>query len=239
MKSNYTMALLASALICQAGNAIAEEKITLGAKLLGASWQGDNGGVGNTFDSTEGGQLGFNIAYQLDRFYTGLSLQTGKYKFNNGSPDQFTTTGRVAAINTTIRQNDFDLLVGYYFWPQVSLFLDIKAVGNVWQTNDYKQSFSGLGLGISGFNPINQDWTLFGSFGFIRNGEIKDDNKDKVGDGNSHALELGAVLALDGANHLNMGIKLRKYQFEHINGSTQDYTVNALFIGFTHAFALN
>lgn len=223
-----------------AGTAIAaDEKINLGVKLLGANWKGDNGSVGSAFESSEGGQLGFNVSYAIDRFYAGLNLQSGEYKFSNGSPDQFTTTGRVAASNTTIRQNDFDLLAGYYFWPRVSLFLDIKAVGNVWRTNDYEQNFSGLGLGISGYTPINQAWTAFGTFGFIGNGEIKDKNKDKVGDGKSRVLELGAVYALDEANHLNMGIKLRKYAFEHVNSTTQDYTVNALFIGFTHTFSLD
>ena len=131
------------------------------------------------------------------------------------------------------------MLAGYYFWPRVSLFLDIKAVGNVWSTNDYEQNFSGLGLGVSGYVPINPDWTLFGTFGFIANGTIKDNNKDKVGDGKSRALELGAVYALDDVNHINMGIKLRKYVFEHVNGTTQEYTVNALFVGYTHTFSLD
>jgi hypothetical protein len=238
MNTRLSIAILGTALVLQCTSAIADEKIILGAKLLGAGWQGDNGSVGNTFQSTEGGQFGFNIAYKLDRFYTGLNLQTGEYKFDSGSPDQFTTTGRIAATTATIRQNDFDLLAGYYFWPQVSLFVDLKAVGNVWQNNNYEQNFTGLGLGVSAFNPINQDWTLYGSFGFIRNGEIRDKDKNKVGDGNSHAFELGAVFTLDETNNLNMGIKLRKYQFEHVNNTTQDYSVNALFVGFTHSFEL-
>lgn len=216
----------------------ADQKLTLGVKLLGAGWQGDNGSTGSTFDSTNGGQLGVNVSYINDRFYTGLSLQGGEYSFSNGSPDQFTTTGRVAAADTNVKQNDFDLLAGYYFWPQVSLFLDIKAVGNVWSVNDYEQHFSGLGLGASGFIPLNKDWTLFGSLGFIGNGEIKDKDDNKVGEGKSRALELGAVYALDDVSHLNMGIKLRKYAFEHVDNSKQDYNVNAIFVGYTYSFTL-
>lgn len=234
-----SIALVITGLILTGNSALAEENISLGVKLLGAGWQGDNGAGTNDFESDNGGQLGFNIAYTTGKFYTGLNLQGGEYEFTNNAPDQFTTTGRVPTKNVKIRQNDFDLLFGYYFWPQVSLFVDIKAVGNNWRNNNYEQAFFGLGLGISGFNPLNQDWTLFGSFGFIANGEINDTNDNKVGDGDSTALEIGAVYKLDDTNHLNMGIKFRNYEFEHLDNSKQEYSVNALFFGFTHTFTLN
>ena len=86
----------------------------------------------------------------------------------------------MATADVNVKQSDFDLVFGYYFWPQVSLFVDIKAVGNEWNSNDYKQSFSGLGLGASGFLPMNERWTLYGSLGFIGNGDIKDDDKVRV-----------------------------------------------------------
>lgn len=217
----------------------ANEKITLGVKLLGAGWEGDNGPGGSDFDSNRGGQLGFNISYAIGKFYTGLNLQGGEYEFDNAAPDQFTITGRVPASNVNIEQNDFDLLFGYYFWPQVSLFVDIKAVGNKWKNNNYEQAFFGIGLGVSAFNPINKDWTLFGSFGFIADGDIEDTNDNKVGDGASTALEVGAVYKLDDANHLNMGIKFRNYAFEYRDNSDQEYSVNAIFFGYTHTFAFD
>lgn len=217
----------------------ANERISLGVKLLGAGWEGDNGAGASDFTSDKGGQLGFNISYATGKFYTGLNLQGGEYEFDSNAPDQFTTTGRVPTSNVNIKQNDFDLLFGYYFWPQVSLFVDIKAVGNNWRNNDYEQAFSGLGLGISGFNPINEDWIFYGSFGFIANGEIKDTDDNDVGDGNSTALELGATYKLDDSNHLNMGVKFRSYEFEHLDNSKQEYSVNALFVGYTHTFTFD
>lgn len=220
-------------------NAMAEKRLTLGVKLLGAGWQGDNGSAGNSFNSSEGGQLGFNASFKVDRFYTGLSLQGGEYSFSGSGPDQFTPAGRVATSDVNVTQSDFDLVLGYYVWPQVSLFLDFKAVGNEWNSNNYKQSFSGLGLGASGFMPLNPRWTLYGSLGFIGNGDIKDDDKDRVGDGSSRALELGAVYSLDSSNHINMGIKFRRYNFEYLDDSDQDYTVNALFVGYNHVFDLD
>lgn len=218
--------------------AFADEKISLGVKLLGAGWSGDNGSGANEFDSDNGGQVAFSIAYSVDKFYAGLNLQGGKYKFTNIAPDQFNTTGRLPVGSATVDQNDFDLLVGYYFWPQVSLFADIKAVGNSWSNNAYEQNFSGLGLGVSGFIPQSELWTLFGSVGFIASGEIKDNNDNKVGDGSSTALELGALYKLNEVSQINMGIKFRNYAFEHLNNTKQDYSVNALFIGYTHSFTL-
>lgn len=237
--NKLSITLLITGLIIISSNVQANENISIGVKLLGAGWQGDNGGVAKDFESDSGGQLGFNISYNTGKFYTGLNLQGGEYEFTNGSPDQFATTGRVSSNKAKIKQNDFDLLFGYYFWPQISLFIDLKAVGNNWQSNNYEQTFSGLGLGISAYNPLNKDWTLFGSFGFIANGDIKDNNDNKVGDGSSTALELGAVYQLDDVNHLNMGIKFRNYDFEHLNNSKQEYSVNALFVGYTHTFTLD
>ncbi len=216
----------------------AAESISVGVKLLGAGWQGDNG-TGNTFESDKGSQFALNASYRLDRFYTGLNLQGGEYEFSGGTPDQFTTTGRIPAGSGVIEQNDFDLLVGYYVWPQVSVFLDIKAVSNNWRNNSYEQTFSGLGLGVTGFFPHNEYWTFYGAFGFVSDGDIKDSNDNIVGSGDNTALELGAVYALDNSNHINMGFKFRDYAFTHNNGSKQDYSVNALFVGYTHTFSLD
>ena len=219
--------------------AIARETLSLGVKLLGAGWTGDNGSSASEFESDRGGQLGLSVSYTNGRFYTGLNLQGGDYHFSDRAPDQFNTTGRVPVGTARVEQNDFDLLFGYYLWPQVSLFADIKAVGNRWSNNAYEQSFSGLGLGIAGFIPQSDKWTLYGSLGFIGNGDIKDRNDNIVGDGSSSALELGAVRQLDANNHLNMGVKFRSWRFEHNNNTSQDYTVNALFFGYTHTFDLD
>lgn len=215
----------------------AEQRLILGAKLLGAGWQGNNAD-GTNFSSDKGGQLGFNIAYQTGKFYGGLNLQNGNYDFVAAVPDQFVNSGSVSATGTRVKQSELDLLLGYYVWPQVSLFMDIKAVTNQWQSNNYKQSFGGLGLGVTGFNPINEKWTLFGSLGFV-SGDIKDESDNKVGDGSSGALEVGLTYTMKQNNSLNFGIKFRNYSFQSNDGGKQDYEVNALFVGYTHAFDLN
>lgn len=219
-------------------NAHAEQRLTLGAKLLAANWSGDNTASGTEFESDEGGQFGLNIAYKIDKFYTGLNFQRGEYNFKNNAPDKFTLAGRIPGSNVKIQQSDLDLLAGYYFWSQVSLFVDIKSVTNNWLDEPYQQRFLGLGLGISAFHPINERWTMFGSFGFIGSGEIKDNNDKKVGEGNSWALEVGTVYTINEKHFVNAGIKTRKYNFEYLDSTEQNYNINALFIGYNYSFDL-
>ncbi len=219
-------------------SALAEQRLTFGAKLLAAGWNGDNSTDGTDFESDEGGQFGLNIAYKIDKFYTGLNFQRGEYNFKNDAPDKFTLTGRVPSSNVKIQQSDLDLLVGYYFWSQVSLFVDIKSVTNNWLDEPYKQNFLGLGIGTSGYIPLDEKWTLFGSFGFIGRGEIRDNDENKVGEGTSWALELGTVYSINERHFLNAGIKTRKYKFEYLDNTKQDYNINALFIGYNYSFAL-
>ena len=217
-------------------NVFADQRITLGVKLLAAGWQGDNGSVSSSFNSDEGGQLAFSASYTADKFYAGISLQNGNYKFSGAAPDQFTQSTRNSSSNVEIEHQELDLLAGYYFWPQVSVFIDIKGVSNTW-SDGYKQSFGGLGFGASAFYPINNEWTGFGSAGFVGRSDIKDADKLKVGEGSSGALELGAIYRLARSSTLNMGLKFRNYNFEYLDGTTQDYSINALFVGYNHGFA--
>lgn len=218
--------------------AYAEQRLTFGAKLLGAGWNGDNGAGRTDFKSDEGSQFGLSIAYKIGDFYTGLNMQRGEYNFKDAAPDKFTVAGRVSSSNVKIEQTDLDLLFGYYFWPQLSFFVDIKNVTNNWLNQPYEQSFTGLGLGTSGYIPINDKWTLFGSLGFISGGEIKNNNDNKVGEGSSWVLELGTVYTINERNFVNAGIKTRNYRFEYLDSSKQEYNINALFIGYNYSFSL-
>ena len=215
------------------GPALAGQRITLGAKLLGAGWKGEDAGA-RSFESDNGGQFGLNVAYSNDKFYTGLNLQRGEYTFNSTAPDQFRTGTRVPTNNTTIKQSDFDLLAGYYFWDQVSLFADIKSVRNDWLDDNYQQTFTGLGLGATGFTPLAPQWTLYGSIGFIGGGEIKDGNDDKAGEGTSWAFEIGSVYAINDQHYLSAGLKTRSYAFEYLDKTKQDYAINAIFFGYSY-----
>jgi len=213
----------------------ADNSVSLGVTLNGAEWSGDNGPGRSSFSSTEGGQFGLSANVKLDRFYVGISLQGGDYDFNSDAPDQFTSNGVATASDTEVEHADLDIIAGYYFWPQVSLFVDLKGAGSKWKNNGYEQTFGGLGVGVSAFHPLNANWLLFGSLGFV-NGEVEDDDDASLGDGKSSALIVGGVYSIEQDQHLNFGFRFRKYDFDFDDGNEQDYTLNGIFVGYTHIF---
>lgn len=228
--------------------AYAQSSLGLGAKLLGTGWKGDNVTSGTEFESNSGGQLGFNLVYQYNRLYTGFNFQKGDYKFKDDAPDQVYESGSVQpSQDIKINRSEVDVLVGYYFWPKVSLFLDLKAIKSVWKDDDpdtknYATEFGGLGLGVSGYLPLDDKWMLFGSFGVVPSGTIKqtqgEGDTGEIGSGNSGALELGAIYQFNRHNRLNFGLKTQwqNYQFDDPDSSEQKHLVGGLFLGYNYLF---
>lgn len=208
---------------------------SLGITLNASGWEGDNGPGRGDFDSDRGGQFALNLNYRSGKFYTGVNLQGGTYDFDSGAPDQFTSVGTISTRNDDVEHEDFDLLVGYYFWPNVSLFLDLKVAKSEWRSTGYEQAFSGLGFGVSGFHPLDDQWLLFGSLGFV-GGELDDNDDSSLGDGDSSSIVFGAVYRIDDDDTINFGLKLRGYDFDYDDGNEQDYTLNGLFFGYQHIF---
>ncbi len=214
----------------------AQQNLSLGVVLNGSGWSGDNGQGSSSFSSDKGGQFGMSISYSMNKFYTGLSIQGGEYQFDKTGPEQFSSTGNLPTQSVKVKHSDFDLLAGYYFWPKVSLFVDLKAVGSRWLNNDYEQNFSGLGFGVSGYHPLNEKWTLYGSWGFV-GGKIRETDKTELGDGVSNALIVGANYTLSKNDRISMGLKVRNYTFDYDDGSEQEYSLNGLFAGYNHVFS--
>jgi len=223
-------------LILLSSTAMAQNNLSLGVTLNASGWSGDNGSGGSSFKSDKGGQFGGSVSYSKDRFYTGLSLQGGDYVFNEAGPGQFTSGGNITTQAVKVQHSDFDLLAGYYFWNNVSLFVDLKTVASKWLNNDYEQSFSGLGFGVSGYSTLNTKWTLYGSWGFV-GGKIKEPEDVELGDAVSNALIFGANYAMTKNDRLSMGLKFRNYVFDYDDGSEQEYSLNGLFVGYNHVFS--
>lgn len=207
----------------------------LGVKLLWpAGMEIENQNTEKTVNSDSGAQLGLNLVLQKGRFYTGLNLQGGNYRFNDETPQQTPDED-----SETINRSEFDLLVGYYFWERISLFVDLKAINNEWQDQDYKLGFGGLGLGISGFIPLTQKWLLFGSLGFVPVANIEENGKN-AGDGTSAALEFGGIYNFNHRNRINFGFKAQQqtYNFDDDfnNGQKQTHGLFGLFVGYNHLF---
>lgn len=207
----------------------------LGITLNATGWDGDNGPGRSSFASDEGGQFGLALKYSDARFYSGVDLQGGDYRFSGAAPDRFTADGVLESRDTRVRHNDFSLLAGYYFWPRVSLFASLKSATSRWREDNYRQTFGGLGFGVAGFHPLDDEWMLFGSLGVVGGG-VEDGDGRRLGDGSSSALAAGAVVQLGDGNSLNFGLKFRGFDFEFDDGNRQRYSLNGLFFGFQHQF---
>ena len=234
--------ILTSSLLVQTANA--QHSLGLGVKLLGSTWKGDNVDSVTDFESTNGSQFGFNLVYQYNRFYTGFNFQGGEYKFKDDAPDKIFKFNKQPSENVNIDRGEGDILVGYYFWPKVSLFLDLKSITSEWKddnplTQKYATQFVGLGFGISGFIPLNESWMLFGSFGVVPNGTVrqtKGSYSGEIGNGDSGALEFGAIYHFNRNNRLNFGLKSQWQTYEFDNSSEQKHQVGSLFIGYNYLF---
>lgn len=230
-------AILVTLVLMQSPVGYAASSLGLGLTINASSWEGDNGPGNSSFDSDDGGQFALSLNYRAEKFYTGVNLQGGEYTFDSVAPDQFTSNGTISSSDIKVEHEDFDLLFGYYFWPNVSIFLDLKVAKSEWRDTGYEQAFSGLGIGVSGYHVINDQWLLFGSLGFV-NGSLDDNDVSSLGDGRSSALVGGAVYQLDKTNTLNFGLKLRGYDFDFDDGNQQEFNLNGLFFGWNHVFSL-
>ncbi len=209
--------------------------ISLGVKLLGTNWQGNNQQSDTNFNTTDGGQFGITLAFQKAKFYTGISFQGGEYTFNDAAPDQVPPSGTTPTSNVKIKRGELDLLAGYFFWEHISLFIDLKSISNTWSNNNYKQSFTGIGFGASGYWPLNKTWSLFGSIGIVPVGRVETDGSN-IGDGNSGALEFGGAYNFDARNRLTFGIKSQSQTYTYDSGDKTESRLNGVFVGYSHIF---
>lgn len=209
--------------------------ISIGLKVIGENRKGETQSSGRTFDSTDGGQFGFNLNFRKRRAYTGASFQGGKYKFENSGPDIVTTIGALPFSNGMIKYREVNLIAGYFFWEHVSLFVGVKSIEDEWENVNFKQSFTGVGGGVSGIWPINAHWDFYGSAAFIPEGEVKT-NKAKSGDGKSTTLEFGTVYRLSERDRFTLGLKFSTVVYAFDSGDEQEMKTNGLFIGYSHYF---
>lgn len=202
---------------------------SLGAKLLSTTWSGENPG-GAKFKS-QSGQLSLEAKFQHQRWFGGLTLQGGQFEFDDtppARPDGYTAPG---GEKVKIKRGEVDLVAGYYFWPRVSLFLDAKNVGNEWLADGYKVEYSGLGLGVSGYHPLSETWSLFGSFGLVPM-NIKAEG-DKVGTARRSALNVGFLYRFTSRANFTIGLQSQTQTNDYDDGTEQTQHVGALVFGVT------
>lgn len=219
--------------------AAAESGMSFSIRSMGGNWTGKNKTSGTDFEADKGGQTGLAAVYQNGDFYTGLNLQGGQYTFNGQAPDQVSQSGTTAISDDKITHSELDLVFGYYLTRYFSLFMDIKGASDTWQSNQHKQDFSGVGLGVTGFWPINDNWTLYGSLGAVSSGNLKIKG-EKIGTGKSSALDIGVQYSFSGSGHrVLFGLKSSTYVYTFDAGDEQTHTISGAYLGYSYAFSLD
>lgn len=209
------------------------DRFGLGARLQLSNWKGDNNSSSPDFEASAS-QFSVSLRYQHGRFYSGLSLQGGSFSFDNGAPAMNNKTTTVPVTSVTIDRGEVDLLAGYYFWPQVSLFADIKNVTNTWRDKGYSTKVTGLGLGITGFAPLPDHWIFYATFGIVP--LTIETGSDTIGDGSGASLELGATYSIDNHHNLSIGVKSQSQTYNFDNGHKQTHSLGGLTLGYNYTF---
>jgi len=219
-------------------NALAKEPVYLGmgGKVGASNWQGNNDGNSDAYQASAG-QIGLNISVLYKSFYSGLSIQGGTFDFKNGSPDRIDKDGNTETSNAEkVGRSEFDLVAGYYFWSKVSLFLDLKAVGYDWIDLEYRRTSYGLGFGVSGFIPLSDKWSLYGSAGIVPL-SIQTEGK-KIGDGIGTALTFSAQYKITPHEHISFNSNFQSHEYNFDNDEKQTYTISSVVFGYNYYFSL-
>jgi len=206
--------------------------VTFGVNLQPSTWKGDNKPSGTSFDANAT-QLQLNLRIRKGGFYTGLSFQGASFDFDGAAPEQVTKIGiNIPSSNTTVERGEFDLVFGYYFWKQVSFFADFKRITNKWEDTGYSARYNGLGLGVTGWHPVSQNWVFFGSLGFA--GLDIETGGDNIGDGDVGTLVLGFLYKATNHSQLTIGLKSQQQTYKFDNGSEQEHGIVGLVLGYSY-----
>ena len=215
-------------------NLNAETKFDISLKILPTTWGGNNDNGDIDFESKDT-QRSLGFGFQNDNLYGRITLQGGQFGFSDPAPAQETKTERTMATNVDIDHGESDFILGYYFWRQVSLFADIKSIENNWKDSDYDMSYSGLGLGVSGFHPFSQELMLYGSFAVMLPATIESGG-DNIGRVAGSTLDFGVSYRWFTQSQVFGGIKLQANDLDFDNGNNQTHTRGGLYFGAQYQF---
>jgi len=206
--------------------------VNLSASVQPSTWKGENMNGGTSFEA-DGRQTQLAINISKNRFYGGLSFQGGKFEFSGGAPNKVGKTLSVQDDDATIKRSEFDLVFGYYFIPRISFFLDLKSIENNWENDSYTLNYKGAGFGLNGYQPINADWLLIGSIGFMKL-DIEADG-DSIGDGRGASLSVGAIYRINPKANFSIRLKSQHNEFDFDQGSKQEHDIGGLVLGFSYS----
>ena len=197
--------------------------VTIGLKTWFASWEEKvkffDEYTGETETASDKSDYGlmygpvFNLRYE--KFFGSLSyLIGGDFNFELSDLDYSDSTiGYSWDYDEKYDRTDLDIAIGYYFHPNISVFLGYKNVNidltatiteeetillDLWKDGSIKESgtIKGPALGVSGNYPIGEtNWVLFGSLSYLSlDGEWEGES---LGDYTGPSIEIGGAYVLE------------------------------------------
>lgn len=222
-------------LLISPAQAVEEWRLTLGGKLQGLTFKGDNGVSGGKDFEADTTAVGLSAGLQRGSWYTGLRLSVGDYDFTDGAPDIEPIEGPSSVESVTVGRGEVDLMFGYYFWPQVSLFTGVKFISHEYQDQDYRLSYNGGSVGIAGYHPLNERWSAFGNLS-VTNLNMRKEG-DKLGQSNGSALEVGVIHRLSEESMIAISLHGQNQKNKFDINENQTHEIGGISFGFYHSFS--
>ncbi len=211
--------------------------LQLGAKIHSGSWSGENVGQNDgDFESDATTGIGLSIGLAKGAWFGSFTMQSGEYTFKENQTFPIDDGGVIPAPSeSSIGSGFFTLSGGYKINQYISVQAGFKSFVQSWERPKREIGYSGLGMGISGYWPINNDWTSYGSLGFNAYG-IEDANGSELGEAGASSFELGAAYRLNTVSSLSFGLRTENISSEFDNGNEQKHSVNNIFLGYNRVF---
>ncbi len=204
---------------------------SLGTKLGVGGWNLDDND-GSSRAEGKGSMLNIHAALHWTQAYAGLGLSGGNFDFGDHAPRQ-PTNPNDSTQSGKISRGEFDVVFGYYFWQNYSLFWALKSTSEKWD-DGYTLETGGLGMGVAANHTLSPHWSLLWNAGLMTL-NVKHD-KDDVGDGIAAALEFGGLFRPTENTTLNAGLKIQSQDLNYDNGVRQKQATSLLGFGVNHAF---
>ena len=236
MKRLLTVILLLGIITGYSSIVFAEDvNVTVGFKTWIATWESKF--TEGSIESDYGLMFGPNINVRSGNFFGGLSYLLGSFSF----PTETFYDSSVGYYDVEYEadRTDMDLSAGYYFHPNVAVFLGYKVVNmdftftsaDLDVTVDDSLELSGPAFGVSGYYPIGQSrWALFGSLSYLVLDGEWDDGTSEEGTGPS--IEFGGAYTVED-KPLSVSVGFKSQSFESDDGED---IFSGLTVGVNYSF---
>ena len=168
----------------------------------------------------------------------GLTARKGDYFVTVSTMLQNSYNYKDSTQTTWIARKDRDFALGYRYTPNISIFTGFKTFnihdGSLGYTN-WKEEYSGLYVGLSGFNLINETTFLYGNLWITPTSmsQKKTAQADTVTNMKAVNYEVGAGYALSNSSQLTFGYRIQDMKSTNTTQSnrTETTTMKGFLVG--------